>query len=110
MNKEQQKQHLIDMMKADEELGLYDETIIQAKYRLYKEHWNEDHTQLVKSNFLIGFDEGAKWQKERSYSEEEVKNLFRKYQYDLAQWILRMEDDINSRPIPTEWFEQYKKK
>ena len=24
MNKEQQKQHLIDMMKKDEELGLYD--------------------------------------------------------------------------------------
>jgi hypothetical protein len=72
MDKEQQKQHLIDMMKADEELGLYDETIIQAKYRFYKEYWNEDHTQLVKSNFLNGFEEGAKWQQERMYSEEEV--------------------------------------
>jgi hypothetical protein len=76
MNKEQQKQHLIDMMKADEELGLYDETIIQAKYRLYKEHWNEDHTQLVKSNFLNGFDEGVKWKRERMYSEEDMLKSF----------------------------------
>jgi hypothetical protein len=49
-------------------------------------------------------------QQEKTYNEEEVKNLFSKYQYDLAQWVLRMEDDINGRPIPTEWFEQYKKK
>jgi hypothetical protein len=56
------------------------------------------------------FIEGAKWQAEKMYSEEEVKNLFSKYQYDLAQWVLRMEDDINGRPIPTEWFEQFKKK
>jgi len=27
MKKEEQKQHLIDMMKSDEELGLYDEKI-----------------------------------------------------------------------------------
>ena len=31
INKEQQKQHLIDMMKGDEELGLYDETIDSIK-------------------------------------------------------------------------------
>lgn len=33
--KEQQKQHLIDMMKADEELGLYDETLEEE--RMYSE-------------------------------------------------------------------------
>jgi hypothetical protein len=31
INKEQQKQHLIDMMESDEELGLYDETIDSIK-------------------------------------------------------------------------------
>jgi len=31
MEKEQQKQHLIDMMRGDEELGLYDETIDSIK-------------------------------------------------------------------------------
>jgi hypothetical protein len=56
------------------------------------------------------FKEGAKWQAQKMYSEEEVMDLFRKYQYDLAQWVLRMEDDIGGKPIPTEWFEQFKKK
>jgi len=100
--KEQQKQYLIDIIKADEELGLYEETIIQAKYRLYKEHWNEDHTQLVKSNFLIGFDEGAKWKRERMYSEEEalrMLDLFRVY----FMLDIKKEDIIK-------WFERFKKK
>ena len=53
----------------------------------------------------------AKEQQDKNkYSEEEVRNLFRNYQYDLAQWVLRMEDDIDGKPIPTEWFEQFKKK
>ena len=52
----------------------------------------------------------AKYQAERMYSEEEVMDLFRKYQYDLSQWVLRMEDDINGKPIPTEWFKQFKNK
>ncbi len=30
-NKEEQKQHIIDMMESDEELGLYDETIDSIK-------------------------------------------------------------------------------
>jgi hypothetical protein len=60
--------------------------------------------------YKLGYIEGAKWQAERMYSEEEVRDLFIKYQYDLAQWVLRMEDDINGRPIPIEWFEQFKKK
>lgn len=38
-----------------------------------------------------------------TYTREEVISLFKKYQYDYAQWALRMEDDINGRPIPTEW-------
>jgi flagellar biosynthesis/type III secretory pathway protein FliH len=56
-----------------------------------------------------GFINGAKWQAQKMYSEEEVMDLFRKYQYDLAQWVLRMEDDIGGKPIPTEWFETFKK-
>ncbi len=61
------------------------------------------------------FIEGARWQQEQEqdknkYSEEEVRDLFKKYQYDYAQWVLRMEDDIEGRPIPVEWFEKNKKK
>jgi hypothetical protein len=82
------------------------ETLEEVAEKTYQKGLKDD----LSLSFHDGVKFGAKWQQERMYSEEEVKNLFRKYQYDLAQWILRMEDDINSRPIPTEWFEQYKKK
>jgi hypothetical protein len=81
----------------------------------YANDWEEIHTELDSEDMTpielskIDFIAGAKWQQERMYSEEEVNNLFRKYQYDLAQWVLKIEDDINGRPIPTEWFEQNKK-
>jgi len=49
------------------------ETLEEAKFNAYKEHWNEYHTQLVKSNFLNGFEEGAKWKQERN---DDVKDSF----------------------------------
>lgn len=41
------------------------ETLEEAKIRIYKNHWNIEHTQWIKSNFLNGFEEGAKWQQEQ---------------------------------------------
>jgi len=97
--KKEQKQHLIDMMQKDEELGLYDEfreikmedifndekkeelkefidnhkqeTLEEAaeKYHLKNQH---PQNQYPKKAFI----EGAKWQMERSYSEEEVMDMF----------------------------------
>ena len=52
----------------------------------------------------------AKDQQERSYSEEEVRNLFRNYQYDSAQFAAIMEGDTDGKPTPTGWFEKFKKK
>jgi hypothetical protein len=72
--------------------------------------FNSLETKTQANRMLKCAEFGAKWQAERMYSEEEVMDLFRKYQYDLAQWVLRMEDDIGGKPIPTEWFEQFKKK
>lgn len=40
------------------------EAIEEVKHDVYKKHWNESHTQIVKSNFLNGFDEGANYQKQ----------------------------------------------
>jgi hypothetical protein len=40
---------------------------------------------------------------DKLYTKEEVINLFSKYQYDLSQWVLRMEDDMNGKPMPVEW-------
>ena len=74
-----QKQHIINMIKTDEELGLYEEpkqeTIKEAKFNSYKEYWNEYHTQLVKSNFLNGFENGAKWQQERLCDSEVIQRI-----------------------------------
>ena len=51
------------------------ETLEEAKIRIYKDNWNIEHTQWIKSTFLNGFEKGAKWQQERMYSEEEVKQM-----------------------------------
>ena len=52
-------------------------------------------------NQRIGFIEGAKWQQERSYSEEEVLDILYQFHYDL----------VNSNfDTKEEWFEQFKKK
>jgi hypothetical protein len=48
-----------------------------------------------------GAEFGAKWQRERSYSEEEVIKILYQFHYDL----------INSNfDTKEEWFEQFKKK
>ena len=78
------------------------ETLEEAKYRVYKDYWNEYHTQHTKSNFLTAFKLGAKWQQERSYSEEEVIQIV----LDLR---FKIELDSTREEIK-EWFEQFKKK
>jgi hypothetical protein len=80
---------------------------LEEAAEIYASHSLKEKRQ---KDLNMGFKDGAKWQQERMYSEEEVRDLFKKYQYDLAQWVLRMEDDIDGKPIPTEWFEQFKKK
>ena len=44
-NKEQQKQHLIDMMKSDEELGLYDE----SREIKFEDVFNDDKKEKLKT-------------------------------------------------------------
>jgi len=137
--KEEQKQHLIDMMKSDEELGLYDEpkTKCYCGHTITCDCGPEQHVDFINSNIdefdkalklskqetledaswkynplkkLDGeflrhaFKEGAKWQQERMYSEEEVFNL-------LMEFSSR---DINSSSRTphsvANWFEKLKKK
>ena len=86
-SKEEQKQHLIDMMKADEELGLYDET----------EHLLS--TEANKKRLL--YDKEMEKQ-QQGYSEEEalrMLDLFRVY----FMLDIKKEDIIK-------WFERFKKK
>ena len=57
--------------------------------------------QYEYTNGVYGFKEGAKWQQERSYSEEEVWKLVNKLNETL---------NIGSDLTLEEWFEQFKKK
>jgi hypothetical protein len=93
--KEEQKQHLIDMMKDDEELGLYENWVEDAE----KESTLSDLNSKAKI-FWSGYRVGVK-SKERSYSEEQVKLILDKTLIEYS--------DIVLADIP-EWFDQFKKK
>jgi hypothetical protein len=92
MKKEEQKQNLIDMMKDDENLGLYkeekQETTLEEKAEEYEY-----------TDGIYGFKAGAKWQAKRMYSEEDLR-----YAFECAT-------DLNpSFKTFSAWFEQFKKK
>jgi hypothetical protein len=53
------------------------------------------------TEYKEGIEEGAKWQQERSYSEEEVLNILYKHTEDLL---------AGKKLTLEEWFEQFKKK
>jgi hypothetical protein len=86
--KKEQKQHLIDMMKADEELGLYDETLEEAA----ENGWLNDNSMSSehKEGFENGFKQGAKWQEEK--------------QDDFAIGFCKF---IETRCVKTEYLHQY---
>jgi hypothetical protein len=57
------------------------------------------------NGLYYGFVEGAKWQQERSYSEEEVLALLNK-----REDYINSEDNIFEYQSNREWFKQFKKK
>ena len=71
------------------------------------EKWNEKQTTLEfgkphnAPNRIKSFIEGAKWQAERMYSEEDMIE-FAKY--------CNLKDDLSVRELLVIWFEQFKKK
>jgi hypothetical protein len=145
ITKEQQKKHIIDIMKSDEELGLYEQTKCYCGHTTtcdcgpeqeitLVDIFNEEKRQGVKElidkhkqetleeaaenfwlnddsmtdndriSYINGFLACAKWQQERSYSEEEVIQL-------VSDWTdYRMSEDIKSKVTFKKWFEQFKKK
>ena len=122
--KDYRKKLLIEIMKEDEDLGLYIEqmekeepkqqTLEEAAERIYREYpnnpldkpdwrYNRDVNCFKKRKAFIA---GAKWQQEISYSEEEVRNIveqtiekFYKHRY--------VETKSEMKEL---WFEQFKKK
>lgn len=51
------------------------ETLEEARTRIYIELLEKGYNSF--NTFDNGFDEGAKWVQERSYSEEEVNEIFK---------------------------------
>jgi len=102
------KQAIIQMMQDDEELGLYDEpkqeTLKEAANR-YAEIYRcpaTNNNEYCKHDIISAINFGAKWQQERSYSEEEV--------IDIAKQAFVLGKDFGLIGTFNEWFEQFKKK
>ena len=119
----EQKQHLIDIMKLDEDLGLYDEpkqeTLEEVAKIISKEHYvdRSDYWAIG----VDSFKRGAKWQQERSYSEEDMRNAFDSArEFNSLDGVVDVHivlpmggDMLDLQPLHftfEQWFEQFKKK
>ena len=123
--KEESKQ---DIIQSNEDAEIFIENIInpaepnealkKAKQRYSKqetleeaaESWLKSKTLLKTSQapgLLIGFIEGAKWQAERMYSEEEVMDIINSFE-KLCYKYQSNKDWFPAKK--SEWFEQFKKK
>ena len=127
--KAEQKQHLIDIMRGDEELGLYEEpkqikcycghtiTCDCGPLEEPKQETLEEAALNYSKQFLstqeYDFKEGAKWQQERMYSEEDMKqfawecvaNFLSNNDNEVEMALVEVIIDRNSKQ-----FEKFKKK
>ena len=108
INKEQQKQHLIDIMQKDEELGVYDEpkqeTTLEEVLGSSMCQFSviENKLAILYRNQVKIYDAVTKEQ--QSYSEEEVIQL-------VSDWTdYRMSEDTKSKVTFKKYLEQFKKK
>ena len=84
------------------------ETIEEAAERISK---TNSVYETAQDDFYHGFVDGAKWQQERMYSEEEVKMLAFNFYYDMSHKMGVAENLISENRLNAEeWFEQFKKK
>jgi hypothetical protein len=81
------------------------ETLEEAAEKLYLSHENNEllygHSEDLQLAYKAGILDGAKWQAERMYSEEEVKQIIEATLIEYSDFVLA--------DIP-EWFKQFKKK
>ena len=91
--KEEQKQHLINMMQDDEKLGLYNETLEEAVERLESEY------DVLGNDFSDGFIEGVIWKERNSDKKYNYEDLKKAFYAENEGWI---NFDL--------WFEQFKKR
>ena len=87
------------------------ETLEEAAYQARRDYQDEVGKDGMNNCIMFdamkiqkGFKQGAKWQQERSYSEEEVKNLTELF----LPYYFKSDKEFND--AFNEWFEQFKKK
>ena len=101
-NKEEQKQHLIDMMESDEELGMYEEPKQETLEEAVKNYCIKKYSVWVSnSDKSDDFINGAKWMQERSYSDEEIK-LEEVFNDDKKENIKKFIDEIINPSQPNQ--------
>jgi hypothetical protein len=74
-----------------------------------KTELEEAAEQFEYTDGIYGFKQGAKWQAERMYSEEEVYSLLEQSMKDCHLWELEEHYSGDYKNLK-EWFEQFKKK
>ena len=93
------------------------ETLEEAAEKVYpndgfKDEYYCDLGEVYREKFI----DGAKWQQERMYSEEDLEKAFKAGEVSMNRAILKDEGyDLNSYNLPNinnfeQWFEQFKKK
>jgi hypothetical protein len=100
--KEEQKQHLIDIMRRDEELGLYEEPELEKAAEEEASSFYEKERLQNFSKYKQVFIKGAKWQQERMYSEEDMQ--------EYAEFCIRCYEKGLPCIVAKDWLEQFKKK
>ena len=99
------KQEKIDISKYTLGIDPYDkqETLEEAAERLFPFTKDDSENRIITIKRLSWID-GAKWQQERMYSEEDLKEAFKScYTPFSFDRIGDLEQDFNN------WFEQFKK-
>jgi hypothetical protein len=101
------KQEKIDISKYTLGIDPYDkqETLEEAAENYAVQFLLEDEQETDSANRKQAFKKGAKWQQERMYSEEDLKEAFKScYTPFSFDRIGDLEQDFNK------WFEQFKNK
>ena len=78
------------------------ETLEEAAEK-YANELPEPYNYGINSDKKKGFIEGAKWQQERMYSEEDMAESF------MACWKANVPEGFDCKLSFKEWFEQFKK-
>jgi hypothetical protein len=89
-------------MKQEPQFGTKEFNDLASQYFGGKQETLEEVARVA---FNLGFDNGAKWQQERSYSEEEVRKISLEFFYHW--WNTK---GSNTEQGFDKWFEQFKKK